>query len=138
MMGGTTAARDARRAAVAKIVAAAGDSWSVESVIEQLASDYGIAATRSPIYQDLSALKLAPPKRPGAARDSRTRATTKAPFKRRPARSPGAKPAAEGYQRTNFDLPEQLYIDLKMAAVLERRTMRGILEEATRAWLAKR
>ncbi len=99
---------EARRSAIAKIVAASPGGWTVADVRHQLESDYGIVVTLKPLYRDLKALNITPPTK--------------------------AKPAA-GYQRRTFDLPEALYEQLKIAAVLERRPMRELLEEATRDWL---
>ncbi len=108
-MGGTAEAKEARRSAIAKIVAASPNDWTIADLRRQLKSDYGIVvAVRPTIYRDLKALNITPPTR--------------------------AKQAA-GYQRRTFDLPEALYEQLKIAAVLERRPMRELLEEATREWL---
>ncbi len=107
-MGGTAEAQEARRSAIAKIVAASPNDWTIADLRRQLKSDYGIVVTLKPLYRDLKALNITPPTR--------------------------AKPAA-GYQRRTFDLPEALYEQLKIAAVLERRPMRELLEEATREWL---
>ncbi len=107
-MGGTAEAQEARRSAIARIIAASPDVWTVADVRRQLESDYGIVVSLGPLYRDLKALKITPPT--------------------------GAKPAA-GYQRMTFDLPEALYEQLKIVAVLERRPMRELLEEATREWL---
>ncbi len=41
-----------------------------------------------------------------------------------------AKPAAAGFIRSSFDLPEDLHERLKIAAVKERRPMRDLVEEA--------
>ena len=49
-----------------------------------------------------------------------------------------AKPAAEGYTRASFDLPEDLHQRLKIAAVQEKGPMRDVVEEAIQAWLAER
>ena len=108
---GVKRAGEARRSAIAKIVAASPGGWTVADVRRQLESDYGIVVSLGPLYRDLKALNITPPT--------------------------GAKPAA-GYQRMTFDLPEALYEQLKIAAVLERRPMRELFEEATREWLEMR
>ncbi len=41
-----------------------------------------------------------------------------------------ANPAAAGFIRSSFDLPEDLHERLKIAAVKERRPMRDLVEEA--------
>ncbi len=46
-----------------------------------------------------------------------------------------AKPAATGFIRSSFDLPEDLHERLKIAAVKERRPMRDLVEEAILAKL---
>ena len=164
-MGGTAEAQEARRSAIAKIVAASPSGWRVADVRRQLESDYGIVVVLSPtVYRDLRALGISPPKRAGEARRSAIAKIVAASpggwtvaDVRRQLESDygivvslgplyrdlkalnitpptGAKPAA-GYQRMTFDLPEALYEQLKIAAVLERRPMRELFEEATREWL---
>jgi len=49
----------------------------------------------------------------------------------------GRMPAA-GFRRTSLDLPEELYKQLKIAALDERRSLREILVEGAIAWLKKR
>ncbi len=108
-MGGTAkGGQEARRSAIAKIVAASLGGWTVADVRHQLESDYGIVVTLKPMYRDLKKLNITPPT--------------------------WAKPAA-GYQRMTFDFPKALYEQLKIAAVLKRRPMRELLAEATREWL---
>ncbi len=57
-----------------------------------------------------------------AARPRRVKSKPKAVSK--------AKPAAAGFIRSSFDLPEDLHERLKIAAVKERRPMRDLVEEA--------
>lgn len=52
-----------------------------------------------------------------------------------PQRSRGAKVAAQGFIRTSFDLPEDLYERLKIFAVRQRRPMRQVLEGALSEFL---
>ena len=49
-----------------------------------------------------------------------------------------AKPAAEGYTRATFDLPDDLHTRLKVAAALDKSPMRDVLEEALEAWLGEK
>ncbi len=58
------------------------------------------------------------PPRPRRARKSKPKTVSK------------AKPAAAGFIRSSFDLPEDLHERLKIAAVKERRPMRDLVEEA--------
>lgn len=59
-----------------------------------------------------------PPPRPRPRRESKPKAVSK------------AKPAAAGFIRSSFDLPEDLHERLKIGAVKERRPMRDLVEEA--------
>ena len=50
--------------------------------------------------------------------------------RRKPKKASKAKPAADGFIRSSFDLPGDLHERLKIAAVKERRPMRDLVEEA--------
>ena len=47
----------------------------------------------------------------------------------------GAKLPAKGFTRASFDLADDLYEDLKILAVRERRPMREIVDQALRAYI---
>lgn len=52
-------------------------------------------------------------------------------------RSPKSKPAAAGFIRASFDLPEALHERLRVAAAKQRRKMRDIVEESLTAALKR-
>ena len=45
------------------------------------------------------------------------------------------KPPAQGFTRTSFDLPNDLYEELKILAVRQRRPMRELVETALRGYI---
>lgn len=49
-----------------------------------------------------------------------------------------AKPAAGGYTRATFDLPDKLHTRLKVAAAQGKAPMRDFVEEAVEMWLAEK
>jgi hypothetical protein len=59
------------------------------------------------------------------------------PKKSAPRRSTKSKPAAAGFIRASFDLPEALHERLRVAAAKQRRKMREIVEEGLTAALKR-
>lgn len=66
-----------------------------------------------------------------------TAASDTPPRKPKPQRSPKSKPAAAGFIRASFDLPEALHERLRIAAAKQRRKMRDIVEESLTANLKR-
>jgi len=139
-MGGTAAATARRREAIREIMAA-GKVESVPEIQQALESDYGITVSVNPIYLDLGVMGIEQPQRSGKAASNpapkkpRKAAPKRTPAPAKPTPRPGAKPAADGYQRTSLDLPNGVYERLKIAALMDRRPFREIIEQAAIEWL---